>query len=52
MNCAPGNKGCDNSCYSKDQLVKIASALNKSRKLSIITKNKTKKEIWEQIQKG
>lgn len=52
MNCAPGNETKDNSCYSKDQLIKIAKILNKEKKLSIKTSNKTKKEIWEQIQKG
>jgi len=52
MNCAPGNCSKDNvSCYSKDQLIKIANSLNKSRKISIKTAGKTKKEIWEQIQR-
>lgn len=51
MNCAPGNCSKDDvSCYSKEQLIKIAKTLNKERKLSIKTVSKSKKEIWEQIQ--
>ena len=52
MNCAPGIDSKDNSCYSKEQLIRIAKALNKDKKLSIKTAGKNKKEIWEQIQKG
>ena len=52
MNCAPGNCSKDNSCYSKQQLIMIAGALNKEKKLGIKTVGKSKKEIWEQIQRG
>jgi len=52
MNCAPGNCSKDNvSCYSKEQLIKIAKALNEKRKSTIKIAGKTKKQIWEQIQK-
>lgn len=50
MNCAP-NKNRDkkdHTCYSKEQLIKIAQALNKKKKSKINT-SKTKNEIWEQI---
>lgn len=53
MNCAPGNYSKDEtSCYSKEQLIKIAKALNEKQKTSIKTSGKTKKEIWDQIQKN
>jgi hypothetical protein len=44
MNCAPGNKTVDNTCYSKDQLIKMASLLK------INVKN-NKLKIWEDIRK-
>lgn len=49
MNCAPGNISVGNSCYSKEQLIKIASTLNNKQKTSIKTKGKSKKDIWNQI---
>lgn len=52
MNCAPGNESKDEtSCYSKDQLIKMATTLNEKQNANIKYKGKTKKQIWEQIQK-
>ena len=39
------------TCYSKDSLMKIAKTWNNENKDNIIIKNKSKKQIWDQIQK-
>jgi len=49
MNCAPGNRCCDSTCYSKDQLIKIARSLNKNENAKIKISGKNKMEIWNQI---
>lgn len=49
MNCAPGKPKDDLTCYSKEQLIKIAQTLNQHRKSNINYQNKNKNEIWEQI---
>ena len=64
MYCAPhkgkkgkkDNKGDDDKiCYSKDSLIKIAKAYNKeintNKGNKIIISNKTKPELWKEIQK-
>ena len=48
MNCAPGKDRKDNTCYSKEQLQKMALALNKHQKTNINI-NKNKNEIWNEI---
>lgn len=48
MNCAPSKTKKDKTCYSKEQLVKMAEALNKHHKTKINT-SKSKNEIWNQI---
>ena len=49
MNCAPGKDGIF-TCYSKDQLITMAEAINKKRKSNKIkTSNRTKKQIWQGI---
>jgi len=48
MNCAPERNKNDKTCYSKEQLIRMAQALNKNNK-SKININKTKNEIWENI---
>jgi len=59
-NCAPcqlkENKMQKNkkfkSCYSKDSLIKIANAWNQNNSNDkIVIENKTKKQLWDQIQK-
>ena len=50
MNCSPANKSKDNTCYSKDQLIKIASSLNQKKNAKISLK-KTKNALWESIRK-
>jgi len=50
MNCAPANKSKDHTCYSKDQLIKIASSLNQKKNASISLK-KSKNALWESIRK-
>jgi len=50
MNCSPANKSKDNTCYSKDQLIKIASSLNQ-KKNAKIGLNKSKNALWESIRK-
>lgn len=50
MNCAPANKSKDHTCYSKDQLIKIASSLNKKKNANIGL-NKSKNALWESIRK-
>lgn len=57
-NCAPcqlkDNKNKKfKSCYSKDSLIKIAEIWNKNNNLNqIIVNNKSKKNIWDQIQQN
>ena len=48
MNCAPNKKG-DWTCYSKEQLIKMAEALNKNNKNKIRISGKTKNQLWENI---
>ena len=48
MNCAPGKNGSF-TCYSKDQLVKMAQAINQEHNLKIKISNRTKKQIWQDI---
>lgn len=50
MNCAPANKSKDHTCYSKDQLIKIASSLNQKKNAGISLK-KSKNALWESIRK-
>ena len=50
MNCAPANKSKDHTCYSKEQLIKIASSLNQ-KKNAKIGLNKSKNALWESIRK-
>jgi hypothetical protein len=50
MNCAPANKSKDHTCYSKDQLIKIASSLNQKKNANIGL-NKSKNALWESIRK-
>lgn len=50
MNCAPANKSKDHTCYSKDQLIKIASSLNQKKNAGISLK-KSKNSLWESIRK-
>jgi len=50
MNCAPANKSKDHTCYSKDQLIKIASSLNQKKNAKISLK-KSKNMLWESIRK-
>ena len=50
MNCAPANKSKDHTCYSKDQLIKMASSLN-HKKNAGIGLNKSKNALWESIRK-
>ena len=50
MNCAPANKSKDHTCYSKDQLIKIASSLNHKKNAGISLK-KSKNSLWESIRK-
>jgi len=50
MNCAPANKSKDHTCYSKDQLIRIASSLNQ-KKNAKIGLNKSKNALWESIRK-
>ena len=50
MNCSPANKSKDNTCYSRDQLIKIASSLNRKKNAKIGLK-KTKNALWESIRK-
>jgi len=50
MNCAPANKSKDHTCYSKDQLIKIASSLNQKKNANIGLK-KSKNALWESIRK-
>lgn len=50
MNCAPANKSKDHTCYSKDQLIKIASSLNQKKNAGI-SLNKSKNALWESIRK-
>lgn len=50
MNCSPANKSKDNTCYSKDQLIKIALSLNQKKNAKISLK-KTKNALWESIRK-
>jgi hypothetical protein len=40
------------SCYSKDSLIKIAQTWNQNNSNKIIYENKSKKSIWDQIQKN
>ena len=47
MNCAHHKKG-DFTCYTKDQLIKMATELNKKENANIKL-NKTKNELWENI---
>jgi hypothetical protein len=50
MNCAPANKSKDHTCYSKDQLIKIALSLNQKKNADISLK-KSKNALWESIRK-
>ena len=50
MNCAPANKSKDHTCYSKEQLIRIASSLNQ-KKNAKIGLNKSKNALWESIRK-
>jgi len=50
MNCAPSNKSKDHTCYSKDQLIKMASSLNQKKNAGISLK-KSKNALWESIRK-
>lgn len=50
MNCAPANKSKDHTCYSKDQLIKMASSLNQKKNAGIGL-NKSKNALWESIRK-
>ena len=50
MNCSPANKSKDHTCYSKDQLIKIASSLNQKKNAGIGL-NKSKNVLWESIRK-
>lgn len=50
MNCAPANKSKDHTCYSKEQLIKIASSLNQKKNAGISLK-KSKNALWESIRK-
>lgn len=50
MNCAPANKSKDHTCYSKDQLIRIASSLNQKKNANIGLK-KSKNALWESIRK-
>ena len=50
MNCAPANKSKDHTCYSRDQLIKIASSLNQKKNAGISLK-KSKNALWESIRK-
>lgn len=50
MNCAPANKSKDHTCYSKDQLIKMASSLNQKKNAGISLK-KSKNALWESIRK-
>lgn len=38
------------SCYSKESLIKIANSFNNNNNSKIIISNKSKKQIWDQIQ--
>ena len=51
--CAPSidEKGKFKTCYSKESLLKIAEELKKKHSLTFNTKNKTKKQLWDFIQK-
>jgi len=50
MNCAPANKSKDHTCYSTDQLKKIALSLNQKKNAGI-SLNKSKNALWESIRK-
>ena len=50
MNCAPANKSKDHTCYSKDQLIRIALSLNQKKNANIGLK-KSKNALWESIRK-
>ena len=50
--CSPRrNKKINHSCLSKDLLIRIAKLLNDKYNTNIKTKNRTKKEIYNGIQK-
>ena len=51
--CAPSidKEGKFKTCYSKESLLKMASELKKKNKRNILLKNKSKKQLWEFIQK-
>lgn len=53
MNCSPQINNNSYTCYSKDQLVKMAQEINKKKKSNVIKiSNNTKKELWNQIYKS
>ena len=49
MNCAPRHKG-DTTCYTKEQLLKMAKILNE-KEGSKIKLTGTKEELWDSIRK-
>lgn len=51
--CSPSvnKEGKFKTCYSKESLLKISNELKKNSKLKIKLENKTKKQLWEFIQK-
>lgn len=49
MNCAPGKNGSF-TCYTKEQLIKMAKSINEhNNNKKIKVTNRTKKELWEDI---
>ena len=53
MNCSPHKNNNSFTCYTKNQLVKIANEINKKKKRKVIVmSNKNKKQIWNQINKN
>lgn len=51
--CAPGIKQSENTCYSKNDLIFIINAYNKRKKEKnkIYIKNKSKEELWLELNK-
>ena len=50
--CSPRKKRIKSSCLSKDILIKIAKLLNKTYNTKIKIKNRTKKELFNDVQKN
>jgi hypothetical protein len=52
--CSPSvnKEGKFKTCYSKESLLKIANELKKNSKLKLKLENKTKKQLWDFIQKN